>query len=84
MSFTIDLPATLWSSGTFTICDHPLGNSDKFHPSLSGNPDVSDLSWHENLIVMNQRMGIMGESKSGIMRHVVISLGFREKNTGLA
>ena len=44
--FTIDLLAKLWSSGTLTVCDYPLGNIIEFH-GLASNPNDLDLSWRE-------------------------------------
>jgi hypothetical protein len=44
--FTIDLLAKLWSSGTLTVCDHPLGNIIEFH-GLNSNPNDLGLSWRE-------------------------------------
>ena len=33
--FATDLLATLWSGGTLTVCDHPLGNIIEFHEPKS-------------------------------------------------
>jgi hypothetical protein len=44
--FTIDLLARLWSSETFTVCDHLLGNIIEFH-GVSSNPNDLGLSWRE-------------------------------------
>ena len=46
--FTVDLLAKLWSSGTFTVCDHPLGSIIEFH-GLASNPLDLGLSWRECL-----------------------------------
>jgi hypothetical protein len=46
VDFTIDLLAKLWSSGTFTVCDHPLGNNIEFH-ELASNPNNLDLPWRD-------------------------------------
>jgi len=41
--------AKLKSGGTFPhqLRDHPLGNTNQFHPLFGGTPKVSDLPWHE-------------------------------------
>jgi hypothetical protein len=46
--FTTDLPATLWSGGTFPLFyrDHPLGNISKFHEFYL-NSSASDLARHD-------------------------------------
>ena len=46
--FTVDLLAKLWSSGTFTVCDHPLGNNIEFH-RVSSNPNDLGLPWRERI-----------------------------------
>jgi hypothetical protein len=51
--FTIDLLAKLWSSGTLTVCDHPLGNIIEFH-GLASNPNDLGLSWREWTTCLNQ------------------------------
>ena len=38
VDFSTDLVASLWSGGTLTMCDHPLGNINQFHPDLRGIP----------------------------------------------
>ena len=44
--FTIDLLAKLWSSGTFTVCGHPLGSIIEFH-GLTSIPIDLGFSWRE-------------------------------------
>ena len=44
--FAIDLLAKLWSSGTLTVCDHPLGNIIEFHGPSSIPIDLG-LPWRE-------------------------------------
>ena len=44
--FATDLLAKLWSGGTLTVCDHPLGNIIEFH-GLNSIPIDLDLSWRE-------------------------------------
>ena len=56
--FTIDLLAKLWSSGTFTVCDHPLGNIIEFH-GLNSNPNDLDLSWRECIPFLNMQKQIL-------------------------
>ena len=46
--FTIDLLAKLWSSGTLTVCDHPLGNIIEFHEPKSIPNDLG-LPWREQV-----------------------------------
>ena len=46
--FAADLLAKLWSGGTFTVCDHPLGNSIEFHGPKS-TPNDLGLTWRECL-----------------------------------
>jgi len=58
--FTIDLLAKLWSSGTLTVCDYPLGNIIEFH-GLASNPNDLDLSWREGVACLHAKFG---ESKN--------------------
>ena len=51
--FTVDLLAKLWSSGTFTVCDHPLGSIIEFH-GLTSIPIDLDLSWRECVACLSQ------------------------------
>ena len=44
--FATDLLAKLWSGGTLTVCDHPLGNGIEFHEPKS-NPNDLGLTWRE-------------------------------------
>jgi hypothetical protein len=44
--FATDLLARLWSGGTLTVCDHPLGNNIEFHGPKS-NPNDLGLTWRE-------------------------------------
>ena len=38
VDFTTELVAGLYSGGTVAVWDHPLGNSNQFHPDLRGIP----------------------------------------------
>ena len=38
VDFTTELMAGLYSGGASAVCDHPLGNSNQFHPDLRGFP----------------------------------------------
>jgi hypothetical protein len=52
--FATDLLAKLWSGGTLTVCDHPLGNIIEFH-GLTSNPIDLDLSYRECLACLPQQ-----------------------------
>jgi hypothetical protein len=54
--FAIDLLAKLWSSGTLTVCDHPLGNIIEFH-GTSSNPNDLGLSWRECISCLMVKSG---------------------------
>ena len=51
--FATDLLAKLWSGGTLTVCDHPLGNIIEFHGPKS-NPNDLDLSWREGVSCLSR------------------------------
>jgi len=54
--FTVDLLAKLWSSGTFTVCDHPLGSIIEFHGHNS-TPNDLGFSWREYMSCLNVEFG---------------------------
>jgi hypothetical protein len=59
VNFTTDLLAKLWSSGIFTVCEHPLGNTIEF-PELSSIPIDLGLPWRDYISCLIRKFGRSG------------------------
>ena len=56
--FPIDLLAKLWSSGTLTVCDLPLGNNIEFHGPKS-NPNDLGLTWRDYMSCLHDQFSFI-------------------------
>ena len=68
--FTVDMLAKLWSSGTFTVCDHPLGNNIEFHGTKS-NPNDLGLTWRDYISCLLVKSG-RAENLFGVLTNYTI------------
>jgi len=67
--FATDLLAKLWSGGTLTVCDHPLGNIIEFH-GLTSNPIDLDLSWRERIACLMIKSGVTGNLLDVVTKYI--------------